>query len=195
MKLRWVLFVLGGLCLGGCVISEQIGEAPHDLVFHFGTGVNRVIVYGRSAVLAAIGIWILNAWGKKAGALVVALGLFGVAAWLVYVDYPTLSSYRVGVLDTGLYLNIPPEPERTIDWASVEEMKIEGVEWASIGAPGAPPGMAKSYAWSELPDWKTMELVLENGETHQVDLERLSIEQRQILWRAIARRARLVEAR
>ena len=48
------------------------------------------------------------------------------------------------------------------------------------------------YAWSELPEWKTMEL-LADGETHLVMLDKLSVEQRQTLWRAIAKHAHLVK--
>jgi hypothetical protein len=47
----------------------------------------------------------------------------------------------------------------------------------------------------ELPDWHSMRITVAGGATHDVDLKLLSLEQRQILWRAIARRANLVEIR
>jgi len=40
-----------------------------------------------------------------------------------------------------------------------------------------------------------MRITVAGGATHDVDLKLLSLEQRQILWRAIARRANLVEIR
>ncbi len=40
-----------------------------------------------------------------------------------------------------------------------------------------------------------MKVTVSGGATHDVDLKLLSVEQRQILWRAIARRANLVEIR
>ena len=54
-----------------------------------------------------------------------------------------------------------------------------------------PFGVPKTeYAGSELPEWKTMEL-LADGETHLVMLDKLSVEQRQTLWCAIAKHAHL----
>jgi len=102
-------------------------------------------------------------------------------------DYPTLSRYRVQVLGEGLVLAIPPEEEKSLPWGAIEEMYVEGMESASE--------MPRDEFERRLalPDWHSMRITAAGGATHEVDLKRLSIEQRQILWRAIARRASLIE--
>jgi hypothetical protein len=47
------------------------------------------------------------------------------------------------------------------------------------------------YPWSELPQWKSMKIVTEK-DSFLVQLDRLSVEQRQTLWRSIAKRGQLV---
>ena len=178
------------------MVSEQIGEIPGDLTFHFDTDFNRALVFGRVAGLGILVLWIFAKF-KKPTALPVAVPILLFAGWTVQQDYPSLTDYRVEVREDALYLNIPPEPEGEIPWSSIEEMKIEGIGWATAGGdlPGTPTpfGVPKTeYAWSELPEWKTMEL-LADGETHLVMLDKLSVEQRQTLWRAIAKHALLVK--
>ena len=129
--------------------------------------------------------------GSKKNAVPILLGVvfLGAGAWLMIQDYPTLSGYRVQVLGEGLTLAIPPEEEKTLPWDAIEEMYVEGM------------GSASEMPRDEferrlaLPDWHSMRITVAGGTTHEVDLKLLSIEQRQILWRAIARRANLVEIR
>lgn len=180
-----------------CMISEQIGEMPQDLAFHFDTDFNRALLFGRSLLLAAFAFWVFRAWGKKAGAILVGTAVLITSGWIFFQDYPSLKGYRVEVVEDGLQLNIPPHPENFVPWSAIERMDLAGYEWMNIGTPGGaganPFAPKANYAWSELPEWETMDITTRDGEVHTVNLKRLSIEQRQILSQAIVKRARLVK--
>jgi len=180
------LFLLSS---SGCMISEQEGQDREDLTFHFDTEFNRIILFARSGALGVVALWLFA--GSKKNAVPVAIGVvfFAAAAWLLIKDYPTLSRYRVQVLGEGLSLAIPPEEEKTLPWDAIEEMYVEGVGSASQ----VPRDEFERRL--ELPDWHSMRITVAGGAIHEVDLKLLSVEQRQILWRAIARRASLVEIR
>jgi hypothetical protein len=182
------------------MVSEQIGEpagrgtfrAPgRELTIHFDTLFNRILLFGRSGAAALLALWFLSSWSKKAGS-VIGLGLLAFAGWLVDRDYPTLTDYRIDVLDSALYLNIPPEPEKQIPWSSIEGMELAGHEWASLGGDHT-IGRQSRTPYLELPEWETMDIILTGGQKHTVDLKLLSIEQRQILSKAIAKQANLVK--
>ena len=195
--LRLVILFGWAVLASGCMISEQAGQIPQELAFHFDTDFNRAIVFGRPIALFLLVMWIFAKF-KKPNAILLSLPLLVLAGWTLAKDFPSLVDYRVEVRDDALYLNIPPEPEKVIPWNTVEEMEIEGTDWASAGGgPSVTPtpfGVRKTeYAWSELPEWQTMK-IMADGETHLVILAKLSVEQRQTLWRAIAKRARLVKA-
>jgi hypothetical protein len=183
---RWTLVLV--LLLGsGCMISEQEGQGVEELSFHFDTDFNRIVLFARSAAIGLVALWVFAGSRRKTGPVVVGVALLVVALGLFVKDYPTLSRYNVQVLDQGLVLRIPPEEERSFPWEAIEEMYVEGV-----GPASSPHGDAMTKLL-ELPDWHSMRITLTGGETHLVDLKRLSIEQRQTLWRAIARRAQLVQ--
>jgi hypothetical protein len=184
----WLLCLLA-LSGAGCLISEQSGQDREDLTFYFDTGFNRAILFGRSAALAIVGLWFFAGSKKNAVPLLLAAAFLGAAAWLLIKDYPTLGRYRVQVLGDGLVLAIPPEEEKTLPWSAIEEMFVEG-----IGSASALPRDEFERRLA-LPDWHSMRITVTGGASHEVDLKRLSVEQRQILWRAIARRASLVEIR
>jgi hypothetical protein len=195
--LRLVILFGWAVLASGCMISEQAGQIPQELAFHFDTDFNRAIVFGRVIALVLLVMWIFAKF-KKPNSILLSLPLLVLAGWTLAKDFPSLVDYRVEVRDDALYLNIPPEPGKVIPWNTVEEMEIEGTGWASAGSGPTttitPFGVRKTeYAWSELPEWQTMELTAD-GETHLIVLAKLSVEQRQTLWRAIAKRARLRKA-
>ena len=194
--LRLIILLSWAVLASGCMISEQAGQMPQDLAFHFDTDFNRALVFGRPIALVLLVMWVFANF-KKPNSILLSAPLLVLAGWSLSQDFPSLVDYRVEVQEDALYLKIPPEPEKVIPWNTVEEMEIKGVAWAGAGArPTVTPtpfGPRKTeYAWSELPEWHTME-IMADGETHLVILEKLSIEQRQTLWRAIAKRARLVK--
>jgi hypothetical protein len=170
------------------MISEQTGEDLEDLTFHFDTGFNRAVLFGRSGALATVAVWLFAGAKKSPGSAVVGVVLLGVSGWLLVKDYPTLDRYRIQVLGDGLWIAIPPQEEKTLAWAGIEEMFVEGIGSGSVPR----DEFARRL---ELPDWHSMRITVTGGATHDVDLKLLSVEQRQILWRAIARRADLVEIR
>lgn len=195
--LRLSLLCLPIVLGAGCMISEQIGEMPRDLTFYFDTTFNRALVFGRAGALGVVVLWVFAKF-KRPTALMVGLPILAFAGWTVVQDYPSLKGYRVEVRKDALYLNIPPEPEREFPWESILEMEIEGVNWAGAGRGPhqtvGPDGKVRQtkYAWSELPQWETMKIVTED-DSYLVRLDRLSVEQRQTLWRSIAKRGHLVE--
>ncbi len=182
---------------GGCVISEQIGDmggvlgndAP--LAFHFGTGFNQAIVYGRSLLLVGLAVWIFRAESGGSRVLTVLIGVPALVAagYLLYKDVPKLNRFRLDVSKSLLTVQVPPRPRREIAWDTIEAMRVEGFEWHR----GAKSPWGKKQIFGDLPDWKTMHLTLAGGETYTMDLEPLSIEQRGIFFRAIAKYAGLVE--
>jgi hypothetical protein len=173
------------------MVSEQIGQGNEDLTFHFDTDFNLIILFGRSAALAALGLWIYNAWKKSIFASLVAVAVLATAGWFFFRDYPSLKSYEVHVLEGGLELNIPPDPQKRIPWDSIETLELEGFEYMTISMGVSTP--FSNAPQLELPEWETMEITAGGGQKHTVNLKRLSIEQRQILAGAIIKRAQLVE--
>jgi hypothetical protein len=186
MRLRHLLVVLLLLLTSGCLISEQAGQGNEDLLFHFDTQFNRAVLFVRSGALALVGVWLLAASRKKTGPVVVAVAFLAGALYLFVSDYSKLGRYRVEVLADGLHIQIPPEGERTLAWTGIDEMYVEGLGSA------APRGDAIAQML-ELPEWHRLELTMAGGAKHQMDLRALSMEQRQTLWKAIARRAHLVQ--
>lgn len=186
--MRVVVFLAGVVLFGsGCMVSEQAGQGLEELAFHFDTEFNRIVLFGRSAAIAAVALWVLAGSRKNAAPIVVGVLLLAASLGLFFKDYPTLSGYSVEVLDEGLVLRIPPDEEKSFAWGAIEEMYIEG-----IGPAGSRHGDAVTKLL-ELPEWHSMRLTVTGGATHELDLKPLSMEQRQTLWRAIARRAGLVE--
>jgi len=179
------------------MISEQSGEFNTDLTYHFGNDLNYYVLFGRSAGLAMVASWIFSAEKKSSSKLLsILLGVPAVltAGYLLYRDYPTVKSYRIELVDSGLYLNVPPDPEIHIDWSSIKTMEVKGIDYGrGIRNPNPMAPMSETSYFTDLPDWHDMTLTLTDGQTYRVDLSRLSVEQRQILWRAIAKRAQLVE--
>lgn len=190
--------------LAGCMISEQIGEpvgrgnsrmAGKDVTIHFDTDFNRILLFGRSALLAGLGIWIFSQWGKSAGGILVGAVLVGVAGWLAIQDYPSLSGYRISVEESGLILNIPSEIEERIPWNEVEALELAGFEYGRVGGGTriTPFGSPQRLVGAELPAWETMTITLAGGQTRRIDLKRLSIEHRQIFAQALIKRAGMVD--
>jgi len=187
----------------GCLVSEQIGEpvghgtsrmAGEDVAIHFDTDFNRIILFGRSAALVVIALWIFSAWGLKPGSILVGGTLIGAAGWLVAKDYPAVEGYRLEVAAEGLTVKVPPDLDTLVSWRSIEELELEGFGYARIG--GGPQFTAQGMtqgAGLELPDWKTMKLTLAGGQVHTIRLDALSIEHREILANALIKRAGLVE--
>lgn len=175
------------LSAAGCMISEQSGQGHEELVFFFDTQFNRIMLFGRSAILGVVALWVFAGARRKAGPVLFGVGVLALAAGLFAKDYPRLSRYRVQVLQEGLVLEIPPEPEMKLPWESIKEMYIEGVGPVRSGRGDAISKML------ELPEWHLMRIGVAGGETYEVNLELLSIEQRQTLWKAIAARAHLVQ--
>lgn len=169
----------------GCMVSEQTGQGNEELAFVFDTEFNRILVFARSAFLVVLGVWTLNASRRKIGPVSFGVIFLLAAAAFFIRDYPTLKNYRVEVLREGLYMNIPPDAERNIPWDTIEEMYVEGV--------GQQAGGDAVQQMLNLPEWHSMELTLTSGEKILVNLELLSLEQRQILWKAIMRSGGMVE--
>ena len=187
----------------GCLVSEQIGEpvghgssrmASDDVVIHFDTQFNRIVVFGRSAAIAVIALWIVSTWGAKPGSILVGVALLVTAGWLVAKDYPSMTGYRLEVAPEGLTLKVPPDLDTLIRWESVEGLELEGFGYGRIAGNIQFDGvrMVRQTAL-ELPDWRTMKLTLAGGQSHLIQLDELSIEHRQIFARALIKRAGLVE--
>jgi hypothetical protein len=162
-----------------------------EVTIHFDTTFNRILLFGRSGLAALLALWFLSSWSKEAG-WVLGLGSLALAGWLIHHDYPILTNYRVAVLDGGLYLRIPPEPEKQIAWSSIEGMELAGHAWASLGGRHI-IGKESRTPYLELPEWETMDILLTGGQKQTVNLKLLSIEQRQIFAMAIVKQANLAE--
>jgi hypothetical protein len=184
---RTVLLSLLLLSLAGCMISEQRGQGNEELLFHFDTQFNRIMLFARSAALGLVAVWLFAGSRRKTGPIVCGVALAAAALGLFVKDHPRISRYRVEVLDEGLVLAIPPDAEKSFAWGAIEEIYIEG-----IGPMSSRPKDAVAKLL-ELPEWHSMRITVAGGGQHQVDLKLLSMEQRQTLWRAIAKRANLVE--
>ena len=187
MRVHHFAVVLLLVCASGCLISEQTGQGNQDLTFHFDTPFNRAILFARSGALALVGVWLLAASRRKTGPVAVAAVMLLGAAWLFVSELSTLRRYRVEVLGDGLHVAIPPEPETMLAWEGIEEMYVEGL------GPPEPRGDAIQHMLA-LPEWHSLDLTMVGGAKQHMDLKPLSMEQRQTLWKAIARRAHLVAA-
>ena len=187
----------------GCLISEQIGEPvgqgrsrmpSEDVTIRFDTQVNRIVVFGRSAALAGIALWIFFSWGAKPGPILVGVAFLATAGWLIAKDYPSLTGYRLEVAPEGLTLKVPPDLDELIPWESVEGLELEGLGYKRIGGNVHLEGMMLvERTLLELHDWKTMKLMVAGGQSHTVQLSELSIEHREIFAKALIKRAGLVE--
>ena len=205
MKIVRLIPVLCLLVLAsGCLMSEQIGEPlgqgrssrPNDdVTIHFDTTFNRIVIFGRSALLVAFAAWVLSTWGVKPGSILVGGAAMAAAGWLFIEDYRALDGYSLEVAAPGLTLRVPAELDEQIPWQSVEGIELEGFSYARIGGgmQFSPTGGMTRGVGLELPDWKTMRVMVAGGATHTIKLEELSIEHRQIFAKALIKRANLVE--
>ncbi len=85
-----LLVLLAGLT--GCLISTQEGERSHvnskhpeEITFHFDTGYNKAVLFGRSAALLLVPLWVFakrRGGGNTIPAIVGVLALGG-AVWLL----------------------------------------------------------------------------------------------------------------
>ncbi|MCU0242185.1 MAG: hypothetical protein MUF51_07160, partial [Vicinamibacteria bacterium] len=180
----WTLLVLGLVC-SACVISEQVGDTGHQLpgygagysepmnvVFHFSSTFNRTMVGARVLGLLLAAFWLFKALPRPAGAIV-GLILIGATLFMLARDVPTLTQYRIEArIKDGLFVRIPPQPERLIPWDRIEHLRIEGYTWQP-GQTLGPPGKG-GPVFLQLPDWRTMTVVLTGNESVVIDVERLS---------------------
>ncbi len=207
---RWViaLALLASAVLAGCMISDQTGQmpqkmpgfgsgytAPEDVAYHFDSGFNWGVVLGRSGLLLIVALWL---YFSVAGTIprVLAAVLLGVAAWLLYQGLVTVTGYRVEVrINSGLYVSVPPADPMDIPWGTIETLDVSGFEWqrAQVSPGFGPNPQATKLAFTELPDWRTMSFVLTDGRSLVLDVERLSIEQRQSLLNAIVKYGQLAD--
>lgn len=201
-RLSRALVVVASLLAAACMVSEQRGQLVPDgnprywdqklgeVSFDFDTPWNRTAVYGRSAALVLAALWIFSAerGGKKMLSLVLGLPLVVAAGFLLYQDLPTLQRYRIAALDSGLVIEIPPDVSIDAGWNAVESLSVTGWEMKR----GAPGPLGKN-PFTDVPEWETMDVRVAGEDLVTVDLRRLSWEQRQSVWKAIAVRARLVE--
>ena len=195
MRIGFSILALAGVSLlSGCMISEQIGRFPQDITIHFDTDFNRILLFGRSLALAGFAYWLYGALRKNTGAMVASVIVFGIAVGLFVKDYLALSKYRVEVQGEGLLLNIPPNPEAFIAWDTIESLELAGYEWATVPTPEVMDRFMPNSndVFSSLPDWESMDITAD-GVPYHINLKKLSIEQREILSRAIVNRGRLVK--
>jgi len=198
-----ILVLVWCLLAAGCLLSEQAGVLYPDgdgrvgeIALHFDSTYNKTLVYGRSALLVILALFLFSlergTWKKGLSAMI-GVPLLAASGWLVTRDFPTLRDYRIQLLSSGLFVRIPPEPERKFAWDEIGSMTVHGLEYPRLGSSGGRP-LKDGGLWSlSIADWKTADLKLTRGETFVIDLTRLSIEHRQTLFLTIAKRARLVE--
>jgi hypothetical protein len=197
----WRAVVLVSCVLAaGCMVSNQKGQLVPDgnprywdqklgeVTFHFDSTYNQGVVFGRSLALVLVALWVFASerGGKRVLTFVLGVPLVLGAAFLLVRDLPTLRHYRIAVLDDGLTLEIPPEPAREIPWAAIDSLFVSGRELKR--GPADPRGR---NPFVDVPEWERMELRTTGGESFEVDLSRLSWEQRQSVWKAIVVRAGL----
>ena len=203
-----VLALVASAALAGCMISDQTGQmpqklpgmgsgysAPEDIAYHFDSGFNWAIVLGRSLLLLVVALWLYFSVGGTVPKVLAAV-LLAVAAWLLYQGLVTLTGYRVEVrIDSGLHVSVPPADPMDIPWGTIDTLEVSGFEWQrGQVTPGFGPNpQAQKLHFTELPDWRTISLVLTDGQSLVLDVERLSIEQRQSLLNAIVRYGQLTE--
>jgi hypothetical protein len=206
----WVLVValLVSSALPACMISDQTGQmpqklpgmgsgysAPEDITYHFDSGFNWGIALGRSSLLLVVALWLYFSVGGAVPRVIAAVVLV-VAAWLLYQGLVTLTGYRVEVkIDSGLHVSAPPADPMDIPWGTIDTLEVSGFEWqrAQVKPGFGPSPQAQKLNFTELPDWRTMSFALTDGRSLVLDVERLSIEQRQTLLNAIVRYGQLAE--
>lgn len=186
------LLVLG---VNGCLISTQVGERTHvnspppdEITFHFDTLYNKSMLFGRSAALLLVSLWVVSSGGKGGGrttGLIIAGAILAGSGWLLKTGWSTVYDYRIEVRNELLQLSIPSQPEQEILWQEIESIEGEG-KAKDISFPG---GEASPLKWAT--EWESLTITLDDGRTRDVDLRPLSVEQRGTLWRAIARKASL----
>ena len=200
MKARLSLVVVAlaaTFVLAGCMVSAQDGQrghynSPHpkEIAFHFDTGFNRAVVWGRGLALVGLGLCVVHFAGparRMAMLVAVTLPLASVGAWLVHDGLQDVSSYRIEVLPDRLHLSVPGEPVTEHPWDSIEGLLVEGTELQI---------RTGVRALDSLPDFEMythFELHLKDGSLTDVDLRPLSPEQRGTLWQAVVRMAGLVQ--
>ena len=98
-------------------------------------------------------------------------------------------------VDTGLSVSVPPEAPVHIPYETIETLEISGYEWVrGQMSPGFGPNAApRQLAFTQLPDWRAMTIATTEGLQVELDVERLSIEQRQGLLAAIVQYGGLTE--
>lgn len=195
---RVILLLLLFLVLGlnGCLISEQVGERTHvnspppdELTFHFDTLYNKIMLFGRSGALLLVGLWAFSSSGKGGGkttGLIIVVAALAGSGWLLKTGWSTVFDYRIEVRNEGLELRIPSQPQQDIGWREIEGIEGEG-KATDVSIPGGGGGHTLKWATQ----WESLTITLDDGRTRNVDLRPLSVEQRGILWRAIARKASL----
>ena len=62
--LRLVILFGWAVLASGCMISEQAGQMPQELAFHFDTDFNRAIVFGRVIALVLLVMWVFAKFKK-----------------------------------------------------------------------------------------------------------------------------------
>jgi hypothetical protein len=185
------------LLLSACVISTQDGErrhlnSPHpdEIAFHFDTPFNKVVLFGRSALLLVLPAWVIVARRKGSdilGPAFLALATMVAAGWWLWNGWPRVFEYRIEVLPEVLRIQVPSEPELEIPWEQIQAIDIEGVAYdVGLGVRGT-----HSIRWA--PEWEDLTIERASGARHDLDLRPLSVEQRGTLWRAISRKAQLGE--
>jgi hypothetical protein len=203
-----VLVVISVVAVTGCVISEQTGHmpqklpgfgsgysAPEDISYHFNSGFNWGIVLGRSLLVLVVAAWLFFSVGG-AVSRAVAVVLLVAGGWLLYQGLMTVTRYRVEVdIDHGVRFTVPPAATVDIPFDTIGTLEISGYEWQrGQTTPGFAPGAEPTTAlFTALPDWRSMTIVTTDGRSLDVEVGRLSIEQRQGLLNAIVRFGGLVE--
>jgi len=196
MRRAAVLFLVPavlGLC--GCVVSQQEGERTHvnaadpdEIEFHFNTAFNRTVLFGRSALLLAIAAWLLprkGTGGSNVVPIVLVVATLIGSGWLLKTGWSRVFDYRIAVHNEALRLNVPSQSELEIAWSEIEGIEGEGKALDVRFLYGK--GQAMKYA----SEWEDLTITVRGGKQHYVDLRPLSVEQRGVLWRAIARKAEL----
>ena len=196
MRRRWALALLSltALSLTGCLISTQEGERSHvnskhpeEITFHFDTGYNKAVLFGRSAALLLVPLWVFakrRGGGNTIPAIVGVLALGG-AVWLLVSGFGTTFDYRIEVANDRLRVDVPQQAAFEVPWNEIESIEGDGkarnVDFGN--------GEGQALHWAT--EWQDLKIATTSGRHHEVDLRPLSVEQRGTLWRAVARKAKL----
>ncbi len=196
MKLR-TFALLALVFLGGCLVSEQEGQAipqlsasvsnqtPYvgDISFHFRSGLNLFLVvlrFGLMVGLTWLAVRAFRAQVKQRGLIVVLALLAGAATWLFGRGVTTMTSYHIEVSKTRLSISLPFGTGVDTSWDRIYRVEVEGEQETGVRPYGQNSGFTK---------WETMKVSLVGGETHEFDLERLTFAQRTNLYQAIEYRS------